>query len=274
MFIVRLLVIFLVLIHNSMASQCGLPDFEGIVCEKSSRVKNQSELDGYIENAKTLNPVSRNLIIDFDVASSSVLNIISPCKIVFKKFKTLSGENFCINGKNGVIFQNNYTLSANTVEVYSKKKIAIRHHAEINTKSLSLISDGEGLESRAHIRHSSTIKSENLTIKAMARSTLGHTSTYDISNNLSVDSELEFSSIWKNTTVNAKNISFTSSRKNRFSRGVSINSESILMSSPECSLKNLTVSSAGSGDCFVEGRPLARLTRSAKSIDAGGASVL
>ncbi|WP_372653905.1 hypothetical protein, partial [Halobacteriovorax sp.] len=95
---------------------------------------------------------------------------------------------------------------------------------------MSLISNGEGLDSRVHIRHNSQIKVDNLTLEADARATLGHTSVYTIANSLNISSNIEFSSIWKNTSVNAQSVNILSNNKNLLSKNTSINSPVINLS--------------------------------------------
>lgn len=160
-------------------------------------------------------------------------------------------------------------MNADNISLYSDKRIAIRHHADITAKDLSLISNGEGLDSRVHIRHNSQIKVDNLTLEADARATLGNTSVYTIANSVNISSNIEFSAIWKNTSVNAQSVNILSNNKNLLSKNTSINSPVINLSAPECNISKLTVTGNSGGNCFDTSRPTAKLSRSAKEINAG-----
>ncbi|WP_127717736.1 PKD domain-containing protein [Halobacteriovorax sp. HLS] len=267
--VVRLLIVFFVGLTSAFSLECGLSENLEMNCSKTKRVKNLEELNEYMSDYAAISGIAKNLLIDFDLNTTDDLSIHSPCKVIFKRLKDLKAKNLCVNGKEGIVFQNNITLNAQDVSLHSKKRIVIRHHANITANNLSLLSSGDGLDSRVHIRHDSQVNVNNLTLVADARATLGHTSTYQIQNSLNINSKLEFSAIWKNSTINAKEVKISSDNRARFSKGVVLNATTMDISSPECNASNLTVAAASGGNCFDTTRPVAKLTRSAKEINAG-----
>ena len=267
---VRLLICLLLISVNSYSLECGMKEEAlGLQCEKSKKVRSLEELNAYLSDYGLTNGKAKKLIIAFDISTQENLNIHSPCKVIFKKERTHSLKNLCVNGIQGIRFQANSTISATDISLFSNERIIIRDHAKITANDILLKSNGSTSESRAHIRHSSIITANNLTVEGNSRATLGRTSTYNISNNLTMNSKDEFSAIWKNTTINAKLVTISSQRRNRLSKGVVLVAETVNLNSPECNVENLSVSGVSVGDCFVEGRPVASLTHGSLGINTG-----
>jgi carbonic anhydrase/acetyltransferase-like protein (isoleucine patch superfamily) len=271
MFAVRLAVLLSLFISSANALECGLKEESiNLECNKTKVVKSMEELNTYLEDYALENNQAKNLLINFDINTTDSVFIHSPCMVKFKRDRSFeSTGNLCVNAKEGVRFQRRFNLKANDVELYSKKRIVIRDHATIEVNDLSLLSNGDTLESRSHIRHTSNIKANNLTVFGVARATLGHTSIYNVANSITVDSEDIFSSIWKNTTITTKTLTMKSDSTNRISKGVVVNAETIDMTAPECKISNLETSALKIGNCFAEGRPVAKLSVNSKEVNIG-----
>lgn len=257
----------LFLSSSIFASNCPIAvEHELYECKGNFRAKTQLALDTYKSNiALTSEGFAKNLVIDFDVVGEELI-VSSPCKISLRKNKKINVTgNICLNSKKNIIINPYSDISALNIEMTTTDKITIRHHAKVSTKDLTLISTGTGENSRVHIRHDSTINATNLTLSSEARSTLGHTSTYTILENINVSSRSGFSAIWKNSNITAKNIEFNSQNRVRLSKGVNITGDVVNISAPDCtSPKAIVTSASQNGNCHVVGRPVARLSVSTK----------
>ncbi len=266
---VRLLLISVLIIGNSLAGECGLPESaQGLLCDKTKRVRSLEELNSYLENYAAANGVAKSLLVDFDIDTESDLNIHSPCRVKFKKNRSfISTGNLCVNAKDGVYFHPYFTLKARDVELHSTKRVVIRNNANVDVEKLILKSLGNTPEARVHIRHHSTVKAKSLELFGEYRATLGHSSTYEVSSDIYMKSIHEFSSVWRDTIITTPEFEMESDRKIHVAKNVSLNSNVISLSAPECKTTNLVNGGNISGNCFSPDRPIAKLRSSSKEVN-------
>ena len=133
---------------------------------------------------------------------------------------------------------------------------------------MTLTSVGSDEFSRVHIRNTRTVTTNNLTLKAYSRATLGHTSNYYISGNVNIETtgEGKFSSIWRDTTVNADFINISSADKTRLSKGVVLNAGKVILDGTECNVnKSVIINSENiMGNCLSGEHPIARIKTDVK----------
>ncbi len=270
----RLLLLSTLISTSSFALDCSLsPKKRGMACKGTKRVKTQLELENYLSDyAINLKGEAKHLLVDFDMnLGSSDLEIASPCRVrIKKKRKIETTGSICLNGLDGVRVHPESYIRAKDIKLYSDKKIAILHHADIKGDNILLESTGSSLESRVHIRHHSNIEANTLTLSAHARATLGHTSLYNVLDSISLSSHEVFSAIWRDTKINSKFIEINSGNKTKISKNVEISAETVDISGPECVAKKAIINTAKQiGNCFDTGRPRAVLKLSSKTASTG-----
>ena len=134
--------LFLALSSSAFGFDCSLPDTTNInECSKTYKARSMADIESYMTDYKVNESgVAKNLLIDFDVDSPS-LNIKSPCTVRLKKNRSISSTGkVCIYGKNGLYINPYSTLAVKDLELYSDRKVAIRHHANITGDSLLMCS--------------------------------------------------------------------------------------------------------------------------------------
>jgi PKD repeat protein len=259
---------------TAYALDCPIPVEANVIqCKGNKKVNSIEEVNLYLTDyAVNSEGYAKNLIIDFDLElGTSDIQVSTPCKIVIKENrKILSTGSICINGKEGVRIKSNSIIRAKDIHLTSQKRVAIKHHADIKAEKVVLDSTGKGHESRVHIRHNSNISANSLTLNAYSRATLGHTSNYNITDKLILNSTNEFSAIWKGTQVQAESLLINSGNKVSFSKKVTLTSNSASISAPECTFKKADINiSTIKGNCFVTGRPTAKLKVESITVNTG-----
>lgn len=154
----------------------------------------------------------------------------------------------CVDARDGIRFHREKNITAEDIQLYSKKIIAIQKGATINVSNLSMTSNGESIDSRVHIRNTSTVNAKSLNLYATKRATLGYDSNYNILESINVESRDEFSSIWRNTSVTSPQVIFKSENLVKFAKDVNIVSEDFQATAAECKVRHLQSDSTSS--CF------------------------
>ena len=259
---------FLVLIFNmnTFASECIQQDFdEAIVCEKNFRAKSFEDIGRYKTDV-SLN--KKNLVIAFDILADQSLEVHTPCTVRFHRdFHISTTGDLCIDARDGIRFQRDKNISANSIELFSKKIITIQRGSTVNVDKLSMISNGYNLDSRVHIRNTSIISARELKLFGSKMATLGHSSNYNISGNVDINSADGESAIYRNTYISSPSISINSNSLVTFGRDLDLNSSSIDSSAPECNLNNNILSSSFVQGCFDPSRPIAKIRKTEKFIN-------
>lgn len=252
-----------ILTSNLMAGECDiLPEHQGLECQGVFVAKNAKALTSYAKTLKIKNGKAKNLTIDFDIDQES-LTIATPCRIRVRPEHTIKlTGNLCFRANQELTFLNNSTIEVKDLSLYSNNRIAIRDNASIKAENIKLISDGTNLNSNVHIRHHSEVIAKSLELEAYGKATLGHTSTYNVENYISLKtSDYEFSSIWKDTTITTKRLEIISSLRARIAAGVRIDAEEVKIEGNECNVSKKAIinSTIKNGSCFMGGHPIARL---------------
>lgn len=217
---------------------CELPPASQYECKGRTLVTNDEELAAYLENYKynSRHNIVRGVRLSGNFSGES-LDVKTPCGIV-----VLAGTTFdytgdiCLAGRELVVAQSNVNiLNAANVELISLNRVVIRENFSANmTGDLSLLSLGSTMDSRSHIRYGANVSANNLILKSLRRSTIGHTSTFNLTGKLSILSNgedlptdeaegiSEWSSIWRDTTVNASEIEVISEDQACVANGVNL----------------------------------------------------
>jgi PKD repeat protein len=249
-------------------------------CKGRVLISNKEELQSYLSdfglNSKKTFIRAAHLTGAFvDQSEGASLHLSTPCQITVLENTTLDikGEVCLISGKN-VIARSGLNLTTGTALLKAPNKVIIQDNFNgVISGELSLISTGVTLDSRAHIRHTSNVHATKLTLSALRRATLGHTSIYNVSGKVTLSSNgenlpsdieegiSEWSSIWRDTQLNAGSLEIDAIDQVRVSSGVNITSPSVLLNGKSCRInKNSTITSdTKSGSCFSGLMPIAKL---------------
>jgi PKD repeat protein len=128
-----------------------------------------------------------------------------------------------------------------------------------------MISNGVGELSRAHIRHNSNVSAELLHLEASHVATLGHSSTYNVTDAIRLKSpEAEASSIFRDTVIHTNTLEVSSGVVTRIGARVEVNADTVHLHGLECKLPNNAQINAPNkiGNCFSGEHPTARMTTS------------
>lgn len=238
------------------ANECSLTQEESeMSCRGYFVARSLSDLEKYNESFGLRRSKARNLYVAFNLTGNGDLSIKSPCRVVFQRKRQHNWDgDICVNGKNGVYIKRYSKINAKNISLNSKKRIAIRKYSSIDATSLELVSSGVDYLSRVHIRHHAKVNVEILKLKAFRRATLGHSSTYNISENLEMSSVSDFSAIWRNSSIEAATVNIVSMNKVRLSKGTKINSSELTVEGQVCKLhKSVELeSSVYKGNCLSE----------------------
>jgi PKD repeat protein len=128
-----------------------------------------------------------------------------------------------------------------------------------------MISNGVSELSRAHIRHNSNVSAELLHLEASHIATLGHSSTYNVTDAIRLKSpEAEASSIFRDTVIHTNTLEVSSGVVTRIGARVEVNADTVHLHGLECKLPNNAQINAPNkmGNCFSGEHPTARMTTS------------
>ena len=261
---------------------CELPPASQYECKGRTLVTNDEELAAYLENYKynSRHNIVRGVRLSGNFSGES-LDVKTPCGIV-----VLAGTTFdytgdiCLAGRELVVAQPNVTIqNAANVELISLNRVVIRENFSANmTGDLSLLSLGSTIDSRSHIRYEANVSANNLILKSLRRSTIGHTSTFNLTGKLSILSNgedlptdeaegiSEWSSIWRDTTVNASEIEVISEDQARVANGVNLTANKVTLDGLTCKMGGTSSVTAAQklGVCFDGSLPTIKLRRAAQ----------
>ncbi|MGZ3789439.1 MAG: PKD domain-containing protein [Bacteriovorax sp.] len=245
---------------NASEFLCPVPaNLQKLSCEGAVKVKNLTELIGYKENLAQKKGKAKDIIIDFDVHSTS-LTISTPCKITLAERRSISiNGDLCLHADNGTNFEEETNLRAHNVRLESNKKVVIENHADIKADNLELLSLGKTDDSRAHIREGAKVDVNNLSLEAYERVSLGANSTYNVLEDLKLYSRGDDdASINTNTKIIASTFELQAYEKARIANNVSIKADIAIINGKSCSISNKTTAITASekmGSCFTQSSP-------------------
>lgn len=267
---------------KSVMATCELPPASQYECKGRTLVTNDEELAAYLENYKynSRHNIVRGVRLSGNFSGES-LDVKTPCGIV-----VLAGTTFdytgdiCLAGRELVVGQANVNIqNAANVELISLNRVVIRENFSANmTGDLSLLSLGSSMDSRSHIRYEANVSANNLILKSLRRSTIGHTSTFNLTGKLSILSNgedlptdeaegiSEWSSIWRDTTVNASEIEVISEDQARVANGVNLTANKVTLDGLTCKMGGTSSVTAAQkeGVCFDGSLPTIKLRRAAQ----------
>jgi len=269
------------LLSLSISAACPPAASSQYECKGRQLVTNAQELAAYLEDYSFNSKKStiKGLTLSGSFSGDS-LEVASPCAIKIKSGTTLNytGRVCLISGVK-VTGADNITLNAQSASLSAPGRVVLRNNLNATIAGeLSLISTGSSIESRAHIRHTSNVTAGSLKVMALRRATLGHTSLYNVSGKITLssngedlpdDAELgnsEWSSIWRDTVINAGELSITALERARIAKAVVITAPLVTISAKSCSInKSAVINSEGLlGECFSGRHPIAKFKYSPK----------
>jgi len=266
----------------SAKATCELPETPAYECQGRTLVTNDTELASYLESYKF--NANKNIIRGIKLSgnfSGESLNVATPCSIVVLANTTFdyTGD-ICLAGRELVTVQSNVAITnATDASLVSNERVIIRDSFSANLSGdLSLLSLGNSLDSRSHIRNNANISANNLTLKSLRRSTIGHTSVFNLTGKLSIQSNgedlpgdeeeglTEWSSIWRDTTVSASEVEVLSEDQARVASGVQITASKVTLDGLTCKMnKNAAITASQKlGVCFDGSLPEIKLKRAAQ----------
>lgn len=224
---------------NAAAQECVIesaPD-NALRCSGYFRARSFKDLTKYQSELNKLakKKKAKNLIIDFNIVSSENINIESPCGIRISHAKAIkSKKNICLRARDSIIVDHSSSLSALDLNLIANKRIAIRRGANINVENLLLNSLGNTYESRAHIRHSSKVNANNISLNAAGLATLGHSSRYNVKENITVHSRLSEARLYHRTKYNVQKLTLEAKNRVIVTSRNSIVAEKFIASAANC----------------------------------------
>lgn len=180
------------------------PVLTGYTCKGKYLACTQEDIDAYHASDFGLNNgKAKNLHLTCDISASSV-QAFSPCNIIVRDNASLTstsgssclmaqghvkakGMNFqAPNGNttfashNGnVIIDDGSTINTQNLNLIGQHKAVIQNTATITAHDINMKSFGTGDDARVHIRHSSNVTANNITLEAKRKATLGRDSIYN-----------------------------------------------------------------------------------------------
>jgi len=266
----------------SAKATCELSQESAYECQGKTLVTNDAELASYLESYKF--NANKNTIRGIKLSgnfSGESLNVSTPCDIVVLSNTTFdyTGD-ICLAGRELVTVQSGVTITnAADVSLVSDERIIVLDSFSANLSGdLSLLSLGNSMDSRSHIRYNANVSAHNLTLKSLRRSTIGHTSVFNLSGKLSIQSNgedlpgdeeeglTEWSSIWRDTTVSASEVEVLSEDQVRVASGVDITASKVTLDGLTCKMNNNAAITAAEklGVCFDGSLPEIKLKRAAQ----------
>lgn len=221
-----------------------------ISCSQSNVVvKNDEELDSYLLDYGFDGVKYQNLKISYDIINESI-EIHSPCKITLKDNIVLNGSSVCLDGRNGIIDDNGYTVNANNVTLLSElddvhfgqgstinanelymgalKTVKIGENSDVNISGpIRMISTGEFSSSDVAIKQNSHVTSESLYMESTRTTSVGSSVIIEVANNMTIKSigTSTGSEAWikQDAEINAGNLDIVSENKATLGKNTLVN---------------------------------------------------
>lgn len=266
------------------------PSHEILSCKGTFIANNLEELTDYTLSVGLQNGYARHLRINFNVERDR-LNIGTPCRVILNEGMNLNitERNFCVNAHQGFRALGHNAITARDIFIYSRdenvifreganlqprsnmlllsnNRVIIQNNAVINVPGVfKIMSLGEGENSLAHIRHESQVSAFEFVIKAGSIASLGHSSNYQIGNNLVFMSPFsDTASIHRDTKIKAENLIMNTGVVTRIGARVEIDAFIADINASECQIPNTVtfITNQQIGNCFSGNHPKARLVTS------------
>ena len=252
-------------------------------CKGTIKVTSHEELQDYLSDfgLNKKKTFIRNLKLEGNFSGVLDLNISTPCRVnVAEASRIEITGSLCINSGDNIHFAKNHFLRASEVNLSGPKKVVIRDHLNaVVSGDFNLISTGDSEYARAHIRHSSNVQAKNLSLIALRRATLGHSSSFVVEEKITVNSNgedlgeetSEWSSFWHDSIIQAREIEASALKRVRVGNRVTINADKLILNARECSISKRAVLNTGTneGNCFSGLHPTAKFKVSSKKIELG-----
>lgn len=224
---------------QSFAGECLVDSApqNSLRCSGQFKARSLKDLDKYQKELDKLSKKNRakSLIIDFDLLSDDDIKIESPCSIrIQNKQRIETPKNVCLRARDNIIIDHSSSLKAFDFNMIAGKRLAIRKGAKIDVDTLVLNSLGENEFSRAHIRHSSTVRARSLLLNAYSLSTLGHTSSYIVNQDITLISRNKEARIYHKSLVQSPKLTMNAKEAIRISSRVSFLGDVLSASAEQC----------------------------------------
>lgn len=252
-----LLSLALLALENTVAQECiteNAPQ-NTLKCNGNFRARSHKDLAKYQAELVKLSKKNKakSLTIDFNLISSEDINIESPCSLrVTHKKKIESPKNVCLRARDNIIIDHSSSLNSADFTLVANKRLAIRKGAKINVSNLLLNSLGNTFESRAHIRHSSRVSANNIALNAAGLATLGHSSFYDVKENITVHSRHSEARLYHRTRYITGKLALEGLSKVALANRISLVADKFIASAQNCyiSKKALLEVNSFMGSCY------------------------